>query len=463
MRPGMRFRLPPTETDIEGLVRLRRQAGAAFVAGLWAMAAINVAICWYFGQSVRLALCVSLASAIAGTVTYMKDPVGLVGRLTITVCLMNNWYILIYGTSYSPYQLDAHMLGFVIPALLLAYFCWATLAVTFFYGFSQHLLFNLFLPFYLYPEGTDWFRLNYHGILVFMQLAGTGYMAIRVRRLFEDNSRMMARIQEASALADHRKDLAEQASKAKSEFLANMSHEIRTPMHAVINYSDMSMADLKDGNTEKISRYIGNIRNSASRLLGLLNDLLDLSKLHAGKMPFKKEEGDLMDAIEQALTEINPLLVKKNIRLTCDMKAPNTTAAFDHKRIVQVLINLLSNAVKFSRTNSEIEFSVESLIHAGLPALLVKVRDRGPGIPEAELNTIFEKFTQSSATKTGAGGTGLGLAICHEIVSSHDGTIWAENREGGGAIFSFVIPTGHTTAIDQCHEDRQLVAAAAVS
>ncbi len=232
-----------------------------------------------------------------------------------------------------------------------------------------------------------------------------------------------------------------QAVKAKSEFISNISHELRTPMHAILSYSKMGIADCDGENHEAIKEYFGKIQTAGSRLLSLINNLLDISKMEAGKMAFKKSWCDFSEVIEHTLSELDSLIKNKSLTLTAEVTAKNTSTICDKQRMIQVMVNLISNAVKFSSRGDDIRVCVaDGHLPDGTDALCCSVADNGAGIPEAELEEVFGKFIQSSKTKTGAGGTGLGLAICLEIVAAHSGRIWAENRKPRGAVFSFMIP-----------------------
>ncbi len=259
------------------------------------------------------------------------------------------------------------------------------------------------------------------------------------------------RVQEQTKLALEQKERAEQAVKAKSEFLSNMSHELRTPMHAILGYTEIGLSTADEGNTQGIKKYFENIRFSGKRLLELLNNLLDLAKMDSGKMEYNREAGDLRQAIEHARMELDGLLSQKQLRVCVKIEHQNTEAVFDRNRMVQVLVNLISNAIKFSGAGSEISIELSNgRMPDGERGLRCRVADEGPGIPETELETVFNKFIQSSRTKTGAGGTGLGLAICKEIVEAHGGAIWAENAEPRGAAFNFIIPKSKTIARHRC-------------
>jgi len=242
---------------------------------------------------------------------------------------------------------------------------------------------------------------------------------------------------------------AERANQAKTDFLANMSHELRTPMHAILNFAAMGEEKIESANRQKLRLYFSRVRESGERLLTLLDTLLDLAKMEAGRMEFNREGHDLKAVVEAAITELSELAQKKSLSLTMIPADVETGAQFDQDKLFQVLLNLLSNAIKFTPEGKEIQVSFASATlpvgrrrsdECEAPAIAVRVVDYGVGIPEEELIQVFDKFIQSSKTKTRSGGTGLGLAICKEIIEGHGGTIQAENNPQGGAVFTFVIP-----------------------
>jgi len=240
------------------------------------------------------------------------------------------------------------------------------------------------------------------------------------------------------------KEEAERASASKSEFLSNMSHELRTPMHAILSYAGMGIKNHSDSGSEKVLKYFNNIQTSGKRLMGLLNDLLDLSKLEAGKMTFNYTKEPLGNVIEKARTELNSLLEDKRLGFSMTVESHDAAVVMDSLRIMQVVVNILSNAIKFSPQETHIAVVIEDTqidMHGLLqPAVMCSIKDQGIGIPEDELGAVFDKFIQSSKTKTGAGGTGLGLSICREIILAHGGKIFAENAPEGGAVFKFMLP-----------------------
>jgi len=266
-------------------------------------------------------------------------------------------------------------------------------------------------------------------------------------RQHRDHLEGMVAAQTASLL--RAKESAESANLSKSEFLANMSHELRTPMHAVLSFARIGHFKVATAPPEKLKSYFEHIRAAGERLLELVNDLLDLSKLEAGRMQYVMRRLDLRHSTQSVMAELEPLFEGKQLRCSITSAPDDCHVVGDHKRIEQVLRNLLGNAIKFTPAGKciGVEIAPDAMpvgrrTHdAGTQrALRLSVVDEGVGIPEAELDAVFDKFTQSSLTSTGAGGTGLGLAICREIVHAHRGIIRASNRVGGGAVFDVLLP-----------------------
>ncbi len=256
----------------------------------------------------------------------------------------------------------------------------------------------------------------------------------------------------ATMEAETAKNAAERANQSKSEFLANISHELRTPMHSILSFSNLGIKKLERVPLTKLEGYFNKINESGSRLMLLLNDLLDLAKLEAGRMEFNFENADLEIILSQCVGEQEASLQERGMVIIVMPPECNTTCIIDPEKIAQVIINFLSNAIKFTPKGKQIYVSiVEDNLPAGRrkdeqgqqPALRLVIRDEGVGIPDNEFDSVFDKFIQSTKTKSGAGGTGLGLAICKEIIEGHHGRIWAENAPNGGAVFSIIIPVNH--------------------
>ncbi len=234
------------------------------------------------------------------------------------------------------------------------------------------------------------------------------------------------------------KEEAEKANRLKSEFLANMSHELRTPMHAIINFSRHGIERIDKWDKEKQVQNLSTIKSSGERLSRLLNDLLDLSKLESGATSYEIKPHKLIPLIDMVVTEVGILANDKKLNIIKpNLDYDSIIAEFDRGKIHQVLVNLLSNSIKFTPEGKNITIKCETREDC----IKVSISDEGVGIPENELTAVFDKFIQSSKTKTGSGGTGLGLAICKEIIEAHKGKIWAENNPESGATFIFIIPS----------------------
>ncbi len=262
-------------------------------------------------------------------------------------------------------------------------------------------------------------------------------------KLEEQQSRLEDLVQERTVDLLSAKEEAERANKAKSQFLANISHELRTPMHSILSFTALGRKKTRE---EKSAKYFGNISQSGQRLMTLINDLLDISKLEAGRMEVNPVRCNFSDIIYQQVESLSSLLNEKNIKVNLT-PVKELYAVLDDKLISQVIVNILSNAIKFSPEESEItlDFGLKQEMHPGIdmPCVYFSAIDEGIGIPAKEIDKIFDKFYETNHSKIVAGGTGLGLTISREILKLHKGVIWAESppeNSNKGTKVEFQIP-----------------------
>jgi signal transduction histidine kinase len=228
----------------------------------------------------------------------------------------------------------------------------------------------------------------------------------------------------------------EAASLHKSEFLANMSHELRTPLNAIIGFSEVLSERMFGEVNDKQAEYLADILESGRHLLALINDILDLSKIEAGRMELEPTEFDLRGAIENALALVRERAHRRGIRLERTIDEQLGSIRADERKVKQVLLNLLSNALKFTPEGGRI--CVRAELRDGMAE--VSVTDTGVGIAPEDQAAVFEEFRQVGAAEKKAEGTGLGLAISRRFIELHGGRIWVESRVGTGSTFAFTLP-----------------------
>ena len=228
----------------------------------------------------------------------------------------------------------------------------------------------------------------------------------------------------------------EEASRHKSQFLANMSHELRTPLNAILGYTELIVDRIYGEVPEKINEVLDRVQKSGRHLLGLINDVLDLSKIEAGQLTLGLTDYSFADIVHSVASAVESLAAEKRLQLTVDVAPDLPLGHGDERRITQVLLNLVGNAIKFTEKG---EVAIRVANSGG--EFQASVCDTGPGIAEADRQKIFEEFQQvdSSPTRT-KGGTGLGLAIAKRIVELHGGRIWVESTVGKGSTFFFSVP-----------------------
>jgi signal transduction histidine kinase len=247
-------------------------------------------------------------------------------------------------------------------------------------------------------------------------------LAIQNARLFleiEDKSRQL-----------------EVASQHKSEFLANMSHELRTPLNAIIGFSEVLSERMFGELNEKQEEYLKDIYASGQHLLSLINDILDLSKIEAGKMDLEVSDFDLPATIDNALMLVRERAARRDIELQRAVDERLGQIQGDERKIRQVLLNLLSNAIKFTPQGGRIDVRAKRV--NGF--IEVSVSDTGVGIAPGDQDAVFEEFRQVGTAAKKVEGTGLGLALSRKFIELHGGKIWVRSEVGKGSTFTFTVP-----------------------
>jgi signal transduction histidine kinase len=228
----------------------------------------------------------------------------------------------------------------------------------------------------------------------------------------------------------------EAASRHKSEFLANMSHELRTPLNAIIGFSEVLNERMFGELNEKQDEYLKDIYASGQHLLSLINDILDLSKIEAGRMELELAEFDLPSAIDNALILVRERATRRGITLGRTIDERLGTLQGDERKVKQVLLNLLSNALKFSPEGGRIDVSARA--QDGVAE--IAVTDTGVGIAPEDQEAVFEEFRQVGTADKKVEGTGLGLALSRKFIELHGGRIWVKSAVGVGSTFTFTLP-----------------------
>ncbi|MFA4984887.1 MAG: ATP-binding protein [Candidatus Omnitrophota bacterium] len=271
---------------------------------------------------------------------------------------------------------------------------------------------------------------------------------------FGDIIRIISRFFEQKRELEKAKIQADAASRAKSDFLANMSHELRTPLNAIIGFAELLQDEFFGQLNEKQKKYVDNIHTSGRHLLGLINDILDLSKVEAGKMELETENLSLKkDILEPSLVLLQEKALKHGIKLSLEVEPEaDINMPADPKKLKQIMFNLLSNAVKFTPSGGSVTVNAKrsksiplAMQKADMPEagdfVEISVKDTGIGIKPEDLSKLFQTFSQieSVYSKT-VEGTGLGLALTRKLVELHGGRIWVESEFNKGSKFTFIIP-----------------------
>lgn len=262
---------------------------------------------------------------------------------------------------------------------------------------------------------------------------------IQVFTIRAEKDSLILELEEATAISEESRRRAEEANLAKSRFLATMSHELRTPLNAIIGFSEI----MKEGllgpiDNKSYKEYVADIHSSGDHLLNLINEILDLSRIEAGRYDLNEEAVTLIDVVDDCYSLIEIRARNKDIKITINAETNMPRIWVDQRAVRQIILNLMSNAVKFTPQGGEIT------VYAGWTAgggQYVSVRDNGPGIPEEEIPIVLSQFGQgSSAIKSAEQGTGLGLPICQALINMHGGTFDLKSKLRAGTIVTVTFP-----------------------
>jgi signal transduction histidine kinase len=232
----------------------------------------------------------------------------------------------------------------------------------------------------------------------------------------------------------------ETASRHKSDFLATMSHELRTPLNAIIGFSEVLQEQMFGELNERQLAYVADVLEAGRHLLSLINDVLDLAKIEAGRMELELTDVALPEVLRSALSMHSEQASRNGIALALTTEPAEIGVTADERRVRQIVFNLLSNAVKFTPAEGRVDVSAR--LDDG--QVEIAVADTGPGIPVEDAETIFEEFEQTTNGKK-AEGTGLGLPLSRKLVELHGGRLWVESEPGHGSTFRFTLPVRHPT------------------
>jgi signal transduction histidine kinase len=333
-------------------------------------------------------------------------------RLRASVAAANRNTLILMAGSAAALMLVALLLGFVIS--------WSfILPVQKAHGFLSEVAKGNFAATINVPNRDEFGALAAH----------MNHMSQELHRLYESQHLASEELQRLN-------EKLQQASKAKSNFLANMSHELRTPMNAILGFVEMVLDEIYGAVPPNLREPLTDVQTNGKHLLRLINDVLDLSKIEAGRMELMLAEYSVQDVVETVRASLQSLALEKGLEFVAAVENDIPLARGDGKRITQCLMNLVGNALKFSkhgRVSVWVERQGENLLY--------RVSDNGIGIPKAELENIFEEFQQvDTAITREFSGTGLGLNITKKFVELHGGRIWAESELGKGSTFFFTIP-----------------------
>jgi signal transduction histidine kinase len=414
------------------VAQFRRKATKLLLIEQWVLL-IPIAVTAHFtGNSV---LGLLIAGAVFHAITtfgWRADPIGLATRCLIANGLLMDVLLLIYALSGAgSWQMDGgHMWVFAVWSHALGLLCWRSLLASGTLAVLHHFVLIFLFPLWVFPDGANLWRVVLHASVVALQISVLCVFVFLIKQ-------MLTRAEELERKLEATLDMVREASSSKSRFLAHMSHELRTPLNAIIGFSDAMKGEMFGDLSPRYLEYVELINTSGKHLHDLINDVLDLSRVEAGKHDIHDETFDLAATIEDCLGMVGERARNAGVKLLVMAAPPAVTLRADPRATKQVLLNLLTNAVKYTGAGGSVMISWAD----GAGGLAVSIADTGVGISDQALHTVFEPFQRGDsmvASKTE--GTGLGLAISRKLMELHDGTLTLSSKPGVGTVATMLFP-----------------------
>jgi signal transduction histidine kinase len=421
------------ETDTPARVAcFRDKAIRLLLLEQWVLLAPIAITAWFTGNS-WIGLLV-VGGLFHGCTSFFRkvDPIGLTTRSMIATGLLLDVLLLIYAlTGTGSWQMDGgHMWVFAVWSHALGLLCWRSLLVSGTLGILHHFVLVFVFPLWVFPDGANIWRVVLHAGVVAMQLSVLCVFVFLIRRMLTEAEKL------ESALAKSL-GVVEEVSVSKSRFLAHMSHELRTPLNAIIGFSDVMKMQMFGELSPRYQDYAEKINASGAHLHDLINDVLDLSRVEAGKHEIFEEMVEPAKIVDVCLAMMSARAREGQIDLSASMPEALPALRADPRAMKQVLLNLLSNAIKYTPAGGKVVAAVERC--AG--GLVVKVSDTGCGISEIALAKVFDPFQRGdSMVAREIEGTGLGLAISRKLMELHGGTLTLASRLGAGTTATALFP-----------------------
>ena len=416
------------------VAQFRHKATKLLLIEQWALL-IPIALTAHFtGNSALGLLIVGAAFHAVTTLSWRADPIGLATRCLIANGLLMDVLLLIYALSGTgSWQMDGgHMWVFAVWSHALGLLCWRSLLVSGTLAVLHHFVLIFVFPLWVFPDGANLWRVVLHAGVVALQISVLCVFVFLIKQ-------MLTRAEELERKLETTLDMVREASSSKSRFLAHMSHELRTPLNAIIGFSDTMKGQMFGELSPRYLEYAGLINDSGKHLHDLINDVLDLSRVEAGKHEIYEEEVDLAATIDGCLNMVSERARAGGVKLLVTAAPPAVTLRADARATKQVLLNLLTNAIKYTCAGGSIMASWAETASG----LAISIADTGTGISEHALTRIFEPFQRGDsmiANKTE--GTGLGLAISRKLMELHGGALTLTSKPGVGTVATMVFPAG---------------------